>query len=90
MDALNQTYITPEQIAAIEAGHGFARAEDPGTRRVFLILEQGPAPTLSNEYFQGKIAEGLAESDRGESKPWNVEELKADLRRRNAGESASL
>ena len=82
METSNQTFLTPEQVSAVEAGNGFAHAEDPVTHRTYLLVEQGRAPTLSDEYFRQKIEEGLAESDRGESRPWDVEDLKVDLRRR--------
>ena len=82
MSTMGHVPITPEQLAAVAAGNGFAHVEDPTTRRVYLLVEQGEAPTLSDEYFRAKIAEGIAESDRGECQSWNVEELKSELRRR--------
>ena len=84
MSTAGHVHVTPEQVAAIAAGNGFAHAEDPSTHRVYLLVEQGQAPTLSDEYFRQKIAEGLAEADRGECQPWDVDALKADLRRRHA------
>jgi hypothetical protein len=80
--------ITPEQLAAVAAGNGFAHVEDPATHRVYLLVEQGAAPTLSDDYFREKVAAGIAERDRGECQPWNVEQLKAELRRRHAASSA--
>jgi len=83
----NHTLLTPEQVSAVEAGNGFAHAEDPVTHRVYLLVEQGRAPTLSDDYFRRKIAEGMAEADRGESQPWDVEAMKADLLRRHDAQS---
>ena len=80
--------ITTEQLAAVSAGNGFAHVEDPATRRVYLLIEQGSAPTLSDDYFRDRIATGIAERDRGECQPWDVEQLKADLRDRHAARSA--
>jgi hypothetical protein len=80
--------ITPEQLAAVAAGNGFAHVEDPTTHRVYLLVDQGTAPTLSDDYFREKIAVGIAERDRGECQPWDVEQLKADLRQRHAARSA--
>ena len=80
--------ITPEQLAAVSAGNGFAHVEDPATHRVYLLVEQGKAPTLSDDYFREKIAVGIAERDRRECQPWDVEQLKADLRRRHTASSA--
>ena len=76
--------ITPEQLAAVQARQGVAHVQDPNTQRVYILIEQGQQSTLSDDYFREKLAEGLAESERGESKPWNVNELKDDLRRRYA------
>ena len=74
--------MTPEQIAAVQAGKGVAHVQDPSTGRVYLLIEQGQQPTLSEDYFRAKIGEGITESQRGESKPWNANELKDDLRSR--------
>jgi hypothetical protein len=90
---------TPEQIAAVQSGQGVAHVQDPSTQRIYVLIEQGlieqglieqglieqgHQPTLSDDYFREKLGEGLAESDRGESKPWDVSELKDVLRRRYA------
>lgn len=72
MSTAGPIHVTPEQIAAISAGNGFAHAEDPATHRVYLLVEQGKAPTLSDEYFRQKLADGVAEADRGECRAWNV------------------
>jgi hypothetical protein len=83
MSTGHHTPITPDQIAAVAAGNGFAHVEDPATRRVYLLVDQGQAPALSEDYFRQEVAEGLAEADRGESRPWDVEAMKADLMRRH-------
>lgn len=88
MDTVGPIHVTPEQVAAITAGNGFAHAEDPATHRVYLLVEQGQAPTLSDEYFRQQIAAGLAEADGGECQPWDVEAIKADLRLRHANRSS--
>ena len=88
MSTPRHTHVTPEQVAAVEAGNGFAHAEDPTTHRLYLLVEQGQAPTLSDDYFRQKIAEGLAEAERGECQPWDVEVMKAELRRRHPDRSA--
>jgi hypothetical protein len=86
MSTAGHVPITPEQLAAIAAGNGFAHV--PATHRVYLLVEQGKAPTLSDEYFREKIAVGIAERDHGECQPWDALQLKADLRRRHAARSA--
>lgn len=84
MSTTGNVPITPEQLAAVLAGNGFAHVEDPVTHRVYLLVDQGTAPTLSDDYFRDKIAAGIAERDQGECQPWNAEQLKADLRRHDA------
>jgi hypothetical protein len=88
MSTAGHVPITPEQLAAVAAGSGFAHVVDPATHRVYLLVEQGKAPTLSDDYFREKIAVGIAERERGECQPWDVEQLKADLLRRHAARSA--
>ncbi len=88
MSTAGHVTITPEQLAAVSAGNGFAHIEDPASHRIFLLVEQGKGPTLSDDYFREKIAAGIAELDRGECQPWDVEQLKADLRRRHTERSA--
>lgn len=83
MSTDHHTPITPDQVAAVAAGNGFAHVEDPATHRIYLLVDQGRAPTLADEYFQAKIAEGLAEADRGQCQAWDVAAMKADLRRRH-------
>jgi hypothetical protein len=88
MNTTGHVPITPDQLAAVAAGNGFAHVEDPATHRVYLLVEQGKAPTLGDDYFRDKIAAGIAERDRGECQPWDVDQLKADLRQRHAQRSA--
>jgi hypothetical protein len=83
MSTDHHTPVTPDQVAAVAAGNGFAHVEDPATRRIYLLVDQGQAPTLTDDYFRQKIAEGLAEADRGASRPWDVAAMKANLIRRH-------
>jgi len=41
-------------------------------------------PTLDDDYIREKLAEAQASIDRGEVMEWNVEEVKAEVRRRLA------
>ncbi len=72
--------LSPEQIAAVAAGDGFAYWEDPETHRLYLIVDKGVAPAPTEEYFRAKIAVGITESERGESRPWDSEMMKRELR----------
>ena len=49
--------LTPEQIAAVNAGGGFACCEDPNTHVVYELIQRDEPPTLSDDYFREKIAE---------------------------------
>ena len=49
--------LTPEQIAAVQAGGGFACCEDPATHTVYHLIQQDEPPTLDDDYFRVKIAE---------------------------------
>jgi len=74
--------LTPDQVAAVTAADGFAHATDPVTKRTYLVVDQGVAPTFEDEYLRSMIQEGLDQLDRGESRPWDANELKEELRRR--------
>lgn len=74
--------LTPEQIAAVESGGGFVRAEDPATHRRYVLVEHNEEPSLPDEYFRDKVAAAIASLDRGEGRPWNIDEVKAQLAER--------
>jgi hypothetical protein len=84
METTHPIALTPEQIAVINEGGGFARVEDPTTHRIFLLIEQPAAPTLDDDYVREKLAEARAESERGDVADWDVEKLKRELRDRLA------
>jgi hypothetical protein len=84
MDTPLQIALTPEQIAAVQAGAGYARFEDPRTHRVYLLAEQSEQ-TISDEYIREKLAEAEGESKLGLCEPWDTSALKAELRARLAG-----
>ncbi len=69
-------------------GQGIAHLQDPKTRRTYLLIEQGQQPSLSDDYFCEKLNEGISEAERGESKCWDVEALKSDLRDRYSSEQS--
>lgn len=82
MEAPNLIPMTPEQIAALDAGETFVHAQDPATHRRYLLIEQ-VEPTLDDEYVREKLAQGLASIEAGEVSDWNVEEFKQQLRERH-------
>lgn len=82
MEAPNLIPMTPEQIAALDAGESFVQAQDPATHRRYLLIEQ-IEPKLDDEYVREKLAEGLASSKAGEVSDWDVEEFKRQLRQQH-------
>jgi hypothetical protein len=89
MEPTYQAALTPEQIAAITAGGGFARCEDP-TTHVRYQLVQIESPNLDNEYFRGKIEEAYADAGEQGFQPLDMAAIKAELSRRLAAKSNSV
>jgi signal transduction protein with GAF and PtsI domain len=81
MDTPYQAPLTPEQIAAINAGDGFALCEDPATHVQYQLIRNEEI-TLDDDYFREKLAEAQADVDRGEVAEWNVDEIKRELAER--------
>jgi hypothetical protein len=81
MDGFLQTTLTPDLLAAVQAGGGFARVEDPTTHRVFFLIEQSMSPKLDDDYVREKIEEAYAD---GEFVPLDMEAIKAEFHRRQA------
>jgi hypothetical protein len=73
--------LTPEQLAAITAGGGFARCEDPTPHVQYQLIQVEPI-ALDDDYFRAKIEESYADPTPPE--PLNMAEIKAELRRRLA------
>lgn len=86
MDASLQTSLTPELLAAVQAGGGIARVEDPTTRRVYLLIDQGASPTLGDDYVREKIEEAYAD---GEFVPLDMEAIKSEFHRRQTMKNQS-
>lgn len=80
--------MTPEQLSAVEANHGIVHLQDPATKRKYLLIEEGEQPKLSEDYVRARLKEGLAESARGESRPWDVHQQKDELVRRHSDEDS--
>ncbi len=83
MNAPLQISLTPEQIAAVQAGAGCAWFEDPITHRVYLLAEQDGV-RLDDDFVRGKLAEARKESELGQCEPWDSNHLKSELRARYA------
>ena len=79
MEKIFQAALTPEQLAAIKAGGGFAHFEDTKNHVHYHLVQYEP-PTLDDDYIREKLAEAQASIDRGDVADWNVEELKREFR----------
>jgi hypothetical protein len=75
--------LTPEQIAAVVAGNGYVRCEDPNTHRQYDLMEVQPI-TISDDYICQKIEEAYADIERGDVADWDVNEIKRKLEERLA------
>jgi hypothetical protein len=73
--------LTPEQLAAIHAGGGFARCEDPTTRVHYQLIQVDPAAAIDDDYIREKLAEAQADVDRGNVAEWDPEEIKREGRK---------
>lgn len=87
METIHQAPLTPEQLAAINAGGGFARCEDPTTHVRYHLIQFEPS-TIDDEYIREKPAEAQADMDRGDYAEWNVDEIKRELQARLAKKQA--
>ena len=79
MEPTHQVSLTPEQIAAIHAGGGFAFCEDPSTHVHYQLIQVEPA-TIDDDYIRAKVEE--AYSDRAGIQPLDMAATKAELTRR--------
>lgn len=75
METTHQAPLTPEQLAAISAGGGFARCEDPTTHVHYQLIQCGP-PTIDDDYIREKIEEAYA--DPVGLEPLDMPSIKAD------------
>jgi hypothetical protein len=82
METTSNFSLTPEQITALDAGHGVMHGQDPATQRKYILIEQ-IEPTISDEYIRARIDEGLADIKAGKVSDWNAEEFKRQLLKRH-------
>lgn len=83
MDVPSVNPLTPQQIAALEAGDGIMFAQDPATQRTYVLIEQAES-TIDDAYLREKLDEAQASIDRGDVADWNVDEVLAVVRQRIA------
>jgi hypothetical protein len=73
--------LTPEQVAALDAGGSLIHAVDPATHRRYVLIDEVP-PQISVQELRAMLQEAIDQSDRGKCVPWDVEEIKQSLWRR--------
>lgn len=88
MNAPQSAPLSPEQIAAIRAGGGYAQLVDPNTQQVYVLTEPC-VPTLEESYVREKLDEAQASIDRDEVADWDLDEIKAEVRQRLAAQKAT-
>ena len=81
MDTTYPAPLTPEQLAAMNAGGGFAHCEDPITHLRYHIVQYEP-PTIDDDYVRAKLAEAQADIDEGRVAELDTSEIKRQLRER--------
>jgi hypothetical protein len=79
MEPTHQVSLTPEQLAAINAGGGFANCEDPATHVHYQLIQVEPG-TIDDDYIRAKIEE--AYTDGAAIQPLDMAAIKAELNRR--------
>lgn len=86
METTHQASLTPEQVAAILAGGGFALCEDPTTHVQYQLIQVEPM-TIDDEYIRAKIEEAYADPEG--DRPLDMATIKAELNRRLAAKSGN-
>jgi hypothetical protein len=84
METAHLAKLTPEQLAAITAGGGYAFCEDPKTKTIYHLIQQPESSTLEDQYVRQKIEEAYQEIDRNGFQELNMSAIKTELQRRLA------
>jgi hypothetical protein len=79
MDAPRQASLTPEQLAAVNSGDGFAAFIDPVNGFTYYLIKQADPPKLDDDYIREKLVEADIDMLRGKFGKWDVEEVKRQL-----------
>jgi hypothetical protein len=83
METPHKAPLTPEQIAAINAGGGFAQCEDPMTHVLYHLI-QFPPTAIDDDYVRQKIEEAYADAATNGFERLDMAAVKAELNRRLA------
>lgn len=60
----------------------FARVEDDLTQKFYLLIEEGRARELYQQWLREQLQVGFDEADRGQMAEWNLDEFLAKMRRK--------
>lgn len=83
------TKITDEQREALrENAGGPVEVEDDQTQKVYLLIEQHEARRRLGDWLGHELQIGFDQADRGESRPWDIEETLAEAHRRHNARSS--
>jgi hypothetical protein len=88
METTYQAALTAEQIAAISAGGGSARCEDPTTNIQYQLVQLQPS-RLEDDYFREKIEEAYTDDGEKGFQPLDMAAIKAELNRRLSAKTNS-
>lgn len=86
METTHQARLTPEQLAAINAGGGIAQCEDPTTHVRYQLIQCEPS-CIDDDYVREKVEEAYA--DAAGVEPLDMAAIKAELQRRLAAKRKS-
>jgi hypothetical protein len=82
MDTPYQAPLTPEQLAAVEAGGGYAQCQDPKSHVIYHLIQQPEPSAIDDDYVREKIEEAYADIARNGFRPLDMSAIKAELHRR--------
>jgi hypothetical protein len=60
------------------------RVEDDQTHRVYFLIESDQARRLFDDYLRRELQIGFDQADRGESRPWDIQQTLAEAHRRHS------
>ena len=66
------------------------RLEDEQTQKVYVLIDQEEARRLFDAWLHREVQVGLEQADRGELRPWDIDETLADAHRRGGHAPAQV
>ena len=79
--------LTDEMRAALrEHPEELIKVEDDQTHKVYVLIEEPEVRRLLGDFLRRELQVGFDQADRGESRPWDIQETLAEAHRRHAGQ----